>query len=1216
MATPPPVHEPVAAAGIERPADDQQRATARQRGRRLMASVRLDELLAEYDNPSEPVPVGDGAPGQAYREGRAEGLVLGFADQWLAEGQAEGFETAEELLASNVVLDRAFWLMFAIALCQPFPHRKADDILDRSNEVELRTRSQVTVVADFHNALAAHNRLRPHVAPVDAELRKAGIATIKSPHVVERYGLLATQRYTKDWATYDNLVVLVKAALGPEAAGLFRNARERVCFALLVSLVFFAGARPGDVVRSGSYADKPMYQLCWRDVHFFVQLVDDRMTLCVLLTIRAMKGQKEDQNKFRRVVMRTIPEMPGMVCPVWLLACLAIDDCAIEGVTSPRQLDVERLSPDVLNQGTGRFELPTKQHLADVAVFRKFAPKGLIDLRTNPNASRECEWVVTDEGSTYSDMAIVFDRARRFSFPLVTYYSFRRMGITLAHRPDILPQDARAAAGHRPDSRVQDDHYLPPETLFDLMGIAVLGAQNKNAISFYGATFVGKAPELTRAELQQIQQDPRVVRARNDYEAFKAQGPTRSERKQVYGRLSALLVKVRKEILNKREQDRVASFRNQALAGLLLDSDVPVRPPTSDAAASRTVAAVPIESLDNESSFEDTIVACLSASDSLAEQADVRPQSDFAYILDDDDDVEGEIVSTHDIQQHLEARKQGAVKPVFTVSDKQTCTERMLEIRLGPQEHPRKVRALYAVLVRLARGFNAREGVPEIDFSPRFATKASRPTFSGFFELAMHDDSTRTNAAKSLPQECECGEHRHEQWTRAYWVHHLDQCRTKNLKVILDAELEEHSEKHSCGVTRGHKDLTTCGCKLQDGTICKFSAGDKTDYRSLDSVLLTIHRQCSHGWIDKSPNSLVLTSAGNYLVGPVAVEQYFAAKLPTEGIPLKDQVQDGGWDTRVCLWCLLDKYLAPSERLRDHGGGYVQHVFKLHLLRPKGDEAYGEENESMVCPCCLKILPVWDVIDHIQAIGHGIRKRTPDNVQNQGSLEVSDFPSPVDTPSFLGRLVAFLTWAKATRDAHARAGTTPDTDGKAFVLHSFVLDAKGAHHQRRIGLRTDGESSESDEPASTSSSGADDSSSGSSDSGSRSDSASDSDDSDSDSDASSTKPKSRKKSRSKRQRSGKSERKSERKTSSHGSRGSSEKVKREEGEARSSKKRKRRHSSKKSATADSPKRVKREDEGARPSTSSSSHKVKQEDDGQGLAATASSRAASESSKRK
>lgn len=206
----------------------------------------------------------------------------------------------------------------------------------------------VTALTRLDLYFQAHKRLRPHLKLPRSIVNDARSFT-KSPQVVDQFKLKPPREASKRWDTLKNFLDLAQACL-TDGAHAFRNARERVQFPFLISLVLFGGVRPGDVALAAGYT-LAEFGLQYKDASLFFTIVPNETK--ARLNIRNGKDAKSNPDDDREVALVSRDELPPAVDPTDLFAMLGNIDVALKDGASRSLVDGVGLTRADLDLTTG-----------------------------------------------------------------------------------------------------------------------------------------------------------------------------------------------------------------------------------------------------------------------------------------------------------------------------------------------------------------------------------------------------------------------------------------------------------------------------------------------------------------------------------------------------------------------------------------------------------------------------------------------------------------------------------------------------------------------------------------------------------------------------------------------------------------------------------------------------------------------------------------------
>lgn len=318
------------------------------------------------------------------------------------------------------------------------------------------------------------------------------------------------------------------------------------------------------------------------------------------------------------------------------------------------------------------------------------------------------------------------------------------------------------------------------------------------------------------------------------------------------------------------------------------------------------------------------------------------------------------------------------------------------------------------------------------DLGSLLNTGSEKPELSAAYSLLVEEHGTQR--AAQLESSCPtCKTGFKTKQSLADRKRHHQSCQAKVILAYLEEKTFQLAQKRGCPWsgcstkwTAKHNKATiekhmyqchpnqraVCGLETDDGDVCQFSGG-KEELDSMDTALLTIHREVAHGWPGPPNRSVHFDTAENrFVIGYTEVQLHCAAKCPADHETLTSTT--ASLPTEVCPVCFMDPQVAPLCRLESIKGTMI-HLWVHHLLDPA--QKYGSADEVVLCCCCNEGVPVWDFLAHLQRAGFNTTKRGPPASDPLDGLRDAG-------PHYAEEWKAWLGWAKGARkDAERRASS-------------------------------------------------------------------------------------------------------------------------------------------------------------------------------------------------
>lgn len=303
------------------------------------------------------------SPGTLTKRAAAEGFLKGFVDKYAAKEQW-GIASDDVLCrgsAVTLVENRRFWKM----LCATTARRSARYLV--AAETQTAEKTKLAVQNDMTQLYGAYERM-------------SGLSVARS--VRDECTALNQQRSNapepreKEQATFSNLHAIITRGIFSRQSGM-RIWRERVQSSLMLLLLAYTAARPGELVRNADYDDC----LRWKDVTFFLTLVTDEQArsyyrLSCDVKIRNLKGMRADTTAFRTQPLYMSDGLPRCMDAAVLLAVLAIKDGLFGSIDISKVVHGEEdvAISALFPPGCDTIEIPVEKSKEHQFVFRQVQP--------------------------------------------------------------------------------------------------------------------------------------------------------------------------------------------------------------------------------------------------------------------------------------------------------------------------------------------------------------------------------------------------------------------------------------------------------------------------------------------------------------------------------------------------------------------------------------------------------------------------------------------------------------------------------------------------------------------------------------------------------------------------------------------------------------------------------------------------------------------------
>ncbi|KAI3487064.1 hypothetical protein L1887_49100 [Cichorium endivia] len=363
-------------------------------------------------------------------------------------------KTPDDYLSAGTKLNlsRPFWLMIAKACTTRFSNREG-----KGDTHVRRTTATYRLSSCFYVYEFLSNK------KVDAAVKTACYRLTNSHEEPEAR--------EKVWATWDDIALMIKDHIFGQKSPQFSHPRQRLQLALLLVLMATTTARPGDILISEGYGDRP-FCVVWKDVQFLLlksaevnaKTTKKGLRLLCRLKLRFMKGCKNNSD-FREVMLSYDPSAPAILDPVYMLAALALED----NVVDEQALQCyERIDLDFLEPGE-MLPLTIKESMRELPVFRGFVFEDGV-YQVDPLIG----W---KERAAENSMRPCVALSPFKSFP---FYACRRCSSMSLNRPEITDNDRRRAMGHQRNSDIYFRHYFSEQSAVDIQGLTTHGAQDES----------------------------------------------------------------------------------------------------------------------------------------------------------------------------------------------------------------------------------------------------------------------------------------------------------------------------------------------------------------------------------------------------------------------------------------------------------------------------------------------------------------------------------------------------------------------------------------------------------------------------------------------------------------------------------------------------------------------------------------------------------------
>lgn len=217
----------------------------------------------------------------------------------------------------------------------------------------------------------------------------------------------------------------------------------------------------------------------WKDIElYFVTLPGQRTTIAARVTIRLLKGKRNDDSKSKANVLRLLPEDP-LLCPIFDLLTLA-DQGGVSTMSAEDTFD-EVLRPSRDPVGS-RQPIPLDATKGEQFVLRDY--EGGANGATASTRAADVKWL--DERCLSVGLPAGFIGRH-------TIYVWRRMGFEAINDPSVTVADRDHQMGHDPNSDVYQA-YLSRTSLIDVQGPSASASRRTRSWPWFRTRHTSMSP--------------------------------------------------------------------------------------------------------------------------------------------------------------------------------------------------------------------------------------------------------------------------------------------------------------------------------------------------------------------------------------------------------------------------------------------------------------------------------------------------------------------------------------------------------------------------------------------------------------------------------------------------------------------------------------------------------------------------------------------------
>ncbi|UZJ54321.1 hypothetical protein CBS101457_003641 [Exobasidium rhododendri] len=378
--------------------------------------------------------------------------------------------SADDYLCKNaqVKLPLKFWKLAVIFFKQP----KKANRLEPAVRDEPGVKSSITVVNLMHQAFASVHRLTNQ--QVDKDMRVTVFDYVASLD-------LPSKRIEKKIITFqDYQRLMIKGVFcttkNPHfhSNDLYHCGRERLQTGVFLALLMYTAARPGELLVSSPYAGIAEDALKWKDVIFYVKLVnndkDESAEPLYLLEcdvyIRNLKGMRRDPTKSRIVNLYEDLTIPRACDATVLLAALAdMDGIFGYGISI---MDCSKTCRAEYFDDASRTRVFIKPEMAETYVFRT------VECQDHRWITSTNTPLLYKQGCAAAHRAMKLANLERFDL-----YAFRRAAGNALQTASVSDKELCNFMGHQEGSRTFSRYYQTKRTTVDAQGLIVHGRQKE-----------------------------------------------------------------------------------------------------------------------------------------------------------------------------------------------------------------------------------------------------------------------------------------------------------------------------------------------------------------------------------------------------------------------------------------------------------------------------------------------------------------------------------------------------------------------------------------------------------------------------------------------------------------------------------------------------------------------------------------------------------------
>ncbi|GAA5906941.1 uncharacterized protein JCM6883_005739 [Sporobolomyces salmoneus] len=238
--------------------------------------------------------------------------------------------------------------------------------------------------------------------------------------------------------------------------------KHRLQFSLVTLLLVDTSSRPGELILCKNYADSEMAEgkkdvVKWKDCEWIVDSESGTPILSVKLTIRLLKGHREDKSKSKSFFLRSLPDQPLLTDTFSQLLALALADkvfaSPIESIA-----DLLNLRPRSTSE---KLVVPTRPEVAELAIFRG-------------DETRDGVWTTSERYLDFQRFAQKTKEIGRIAgFEAdISPYIWRRTSLNNLNSSLAVTQaDRTQISGHAPGSHVFEKAYQSTTARVDVQQV-------------------------------------------------------------------------------------------------------------------------------------------------------------------------------------------------------------------------------------------------------------------------------------------------------------------------------------------------------------------------------------------------------------------------------------------------------------------------------------------------------------------------------------------------------------------------------------------------------------------------------------------------------------------------------------------------------------------------------------------------------------------------